>query len=357
MTTVLVIGAGSIGNHLAFACRQKGWKVDLYDNDPEALQRTQQDIYPSRYGRWDNEVRLLADQSFKPEYDLVIIGTPPDTHLSIASKLARDLNIRFMLIEKPLCGPDLQGLKALRDQLESTGCLALVGYNHIFCQNTKVAKDLISNEAFGVPLSLHVRWLEHWGGIFAAHPWLPGPEASYLGHWRRGGGACGEHSHAISLWQHFSNVLGQGDITEVSASMKIVEANGVCYDETAQTLVRSDRGLIGSIIQDVVTAPAEKKMRIQFENGFLEWEANADPSHDAVRFACQGKPQEVRLIKKTRPDDFRGQIDHIEDLLSGRTKAEASPNALSRGISVMQVVSAAYESSSSGASVQIPKSL
>ena len=357
MTTVLVIGAGSIGNHLAFACRQKGWKVDLYDNDPEALQRTQQDIYPSRYGQWDDEIRLLAEQSFKQEYDLVIIGTPPDTHLSIASKLARDLNIRFILIEKPLCGPDLQGLKALRDQLDSTGCFALVGYNHIFCQNTKMAEDLILSEAFGAPLSLHVRWLEHWGGIFAAHPWLPGPEASYLGHWRRGGGACGEHSHAISLWQHFSNVLGQGDITEVSASMKIVETESVCYDETAQTLVRSDRGLIGSIIQDVVTAPAEKTMRIQFENGFLEWEANADPSHDAVRFACQGKPQEVRLIKKTRPDDFRGQIDHIEDLLSRRTKAEASPNALSRGISVMQVVSAAYESSSSGASVQIPKSL
>jgi len=357
MTTVLVIGAGSIGNHLAFACRQKGWNVDLYDNDPEALQRTQQDIYPSRYGQWDDEICLLEEQSFRQGYDLVIIGTPPDTHLSIASKLARDLNVRLMLIEKPLCGPDLQGLKALRDQLDSTGCFALVGYNHIFCQNTKIAEELISSEAFGVPLSLHVRWLEHWGGIFAAHPWLPGPEASYLGHWRRGGGACGEHSHAISLWQHFSNVLGQGDIAQVSASMKIVETEGVCYDETAQALVRSDRGLIGSIIQDVVTAPAEKTMRIQFENGFLEWEANADPSHDAVRFACQGKPQEVRLIKKTRPDDFRGQIDHIEDLLSGRTKAEASPNALSQGISVMQVVSAAYESSSSGASFQIPKSL
>ncbi len=31
----------------------------------------------------------------------------------------------------------------------------------------------------------------------AAHPWLAGPQDSYLGFWRRGGGASGEHSHAI----------------------------------------------------------------------------------------------------------------------------------------------------------------
>ena len=357
MNSVLIIGAGSIGNHLAFACRQKGWSVDLYDNDPEALQRTRQDIYPTRYGQWDDQIRLLAEESFKQKYDVVIIGTPPDTHLPIALRLARDLSIRFMLIEKPLCGPNLEDLEALRAQLDITGCRALVGYNHIFCENTKIAEEFISNEAVGAPLSLHVRWLEHWGGIFAAHPWLSGPEASYLGHWRRGGGACGEHSHAISLWQHFSNLLGKGDISKVSATMKFIDNETVCYDETAQTLVESAEGLVGSIIQDVVTAPAEKFMRIQFENGFLCWEANADPSHDSVRFGCHGKPEEVRLVKKSRPDDFRGQIDHIDGLLSGKINAESSANALGRGVSVMQVISAAYDSAINGTAVQVQRSL
>jgi len=348
MTKILVIGAGSIGNHLTHACRQRGWEVAMYDNDPEALKRTREEIYPARYREWDDSIELLTEQPAQGAYDLAIIGTPPDTHLEIAYNLAKTVNVRFMLIEKPLCSPDMKGLEDLEDQLRAKGVSALIGYNHIFCQNTVLAEEVISEEAFGEPLSLHVRWLEHWGGIFAAHPWLSGPEASYLGHWKRGGGACGEHSHAISLWQHFSNVLGRGDISQVSASMKFVESNSVCYDETAQLFVESKEGLVGSVIQDVITAPAQKIMRIQFENGYLEWEANVDSAHDAVRYACGGKTENTRLIKKTRPDDFRGQIEHIQDLIERKVRIEDSPNTLGRGIAVMRVVSAAYAAAQRG---------
>ena len=40
MRTIKIIGAGSIGNHLANACRHMGWEVDMYDIDPDALKRT-----------------------------------------------------------------------------------------------------------------------------------------------------------------------------------------------------------------------------------------------------------------------------------------------------------------------------
>ena len=50
---VKIIGAGSIGNHLAQACRRVGWDVAVVDRDPEALQRMKHILYPSRYGRWD----------------------------------------------------------------------------------------------------------------------------------------------------------------------------------------------------------------------------------------------------------------------------------------------------------------
>ena len=35
MTKVKIYGAGSIGNHLAYACRSKGWDVTLCDIDTE----------------------------------------------------------------------------------------------------------------------------------------------------------------------------------------------------------------------------------------------------------------------------------------------------------------------------------
>ena len=353
MNSVLVIGAGSIGNHLSYACRQKGWSVDLYDNDPAALTRTSEEIYPSRYGQWDEGIRLLPEDSFKSHYDLAIVGTPPDTHLQIAGDLLARVDLRYLLIEKPLCGPKLGGLDAFSLQVESSGCNVLVGYNHIFTKNTSLTEGIIKRESFGAPLSLHVRWLEHWGGIFAAHPWLSGPEASYLGHWARGGGACGEHSHAISLWQYFSTYLGMGKISSVTSTMKMVDDGSVEYDETAHLLVESERGLVGSIIQDVVTAPAEKTMRIQFQKGFIEWRANFDSTHDAVLYAVEGKSEQLELIEKKRTDDFSGQIDHIEAPLSGSKKFDQSPNTLAEGISVMNTISKAHESRQTGKAVDI----
>ena len=37
------------------------------------------------------------------------------------------------------------------------------------------------------------------GGYFKAHPWLSGPNDSYLGFKNRGGGALMEHSHGLHL--------------------------------------------------------------------------------------------------------------------------------------------------------------
>ena len=44
---VKIIGAGSIGNHLAHASRSLGWQVDICDIDSRALVRTKEMIYPS----------------------------------------------------------------------------------------------------------------------------------------------------------------------------------------------------------------------------------------------------------------------------------------------------------------------
>ena len=50
---VKIYGSGSIGNHLAQASRRMGWSVDMCDIDDEALIRAKNEIYPARYGSWD----------------------------------------------------------------------------------------------------------------------------------------------------------------------------------------------------------------------------------------------------------------------------------------------------------------
>jgi predicted dehydrogenase len=352
MVKVKIYGAGSIGNHLAHACRGKQWEVLVCDVDPAALERTRNDIYPARYGAWDEAIRLSAmDAAAGEEADFVIIGTPPDTHLELALGCLRSRSPRVLLIEKPLCPPDLADCGELLAAAQEAGTTVLVGYNHVLTRNTLAAEDILGSGAYGSPLSMNVRWQEHWGGIFEAHPWLAGPRDSYLGFADRGGGACGEHSHAINIWQHFARVLGLGRIAEVSCMMDMVAADGVCYDRVAQLSVRSEKGLIGTIVQDVITKPAVKTLRLQCADGCLEWYANYADGQDAVLAKDGNAPREERLYAKTRPDDFKGEIDHVDALLQGKT--EQSPLSLERGLDTMLVIAAAHRSRAIGRAVRI----
>ncbi len=60
MFRIKIVGAGSIGNHIAHAAVSRGWQVTLTDIDPAALERTRSSTYPGRYGAW-NDAILLKD--------------------------------------------------------------------------------------------------------------------------------------------------------------------------------------------------------------------------------------------------------------------------------------------------------
>ena len=352
MIRVMIYGAGSIGNHLAHACRTKGWDVTLCDIDAEALKRAKNDIYPSRYSLWDDKIKLLHVDELKPaKYDLVIIGTPPDTHINLALEVLRDFPPKALLLEKPLCTPSLSGCQKLLALAESTGTFVAVGYNHTLTKSTGMASGLTKNGMIGHPLTISARFREYWGGIFGAHPWLSGPKESYLGFYDRGGGASGEHSHAINIWQHFAHLLHMGRIVEVSAMLDIVDDGKVKYDRICQLNVRTEEGFIGSIVQDVITEPAQKYLRIQGSSGFLEWYVNYDKENDALVYGDNKSSERQELIPKKRSDDFIGEIDHLQDLLEGKT--EESPISLERGLDTMMVIAAAHFSNKLGRTVRI----
>ena len=100
--SVKIYGAGSIGNHYAYALRRRSWKVRVFDTDQQALIRMKKKIYPNRYGEWDKNIDLINkdDENY---YDLIIIGTPPDTHLKIANKVLAKSPPKVLHVEKPFC--------------------------------------------------------------------------------------------------------------------------------------------------------------------------------------------------------------------------------------------------------------
>ena len=192
MKKVKIYGAGSIGNHLSHASRQMGWEVDLCDLDSDALVRTKNDIYPSRYGKWDKAIGLyLCSEAPKKQYDLHVIGTPPDSHISLVRSAVKE-GAKAVLVEKPLCTPDLNGAQQLFEEANEAGCTVFVGYDHAVGKSATRMADYLMSSDVGEIQTLDVEFREHWGGIFKAHPWLNGPADTYLGYWERGGGACGD---------------------------------------------------------------------------------------------------------------------------------------------------------------------
>jgi predicted dehydrogenase len=339
---VKIYGAGSIGNHLSNASRRFGWSVDLVDIDAKALERTRMQIYPGRYGQWDEQIRLFENKDAPVGgYDLICIGTPPDTHIALALAAVQE-KPRAVLVEKPFCSPDMKGAQELFDLARANGVAIFTGYDHVVGLASEKFCALAQQNTIGTIETLDVEFREFWGGIFAAHPWLDGPSDSYLGFWKRGGGASGEHSHAINLWQHFAHEIGAGRVIEVSATMEFVTDGKVDYDKLCLLSVRTETGLVGRVIQDVVTSPPRKWARLQGKNGYLEWQCGYRPSTDAVFEGASSGQSDEHLFIKTRPDDFIQELLHIEASLT--SDPAASSLSIARGLDTMLVVAAAHKS-------------
>jgi predicted dehydrogenase len=337
-----VIGAGSIGNHLSNAARRLGWSVDLCDLDPAALERTRDQIYPGRYGTWDDDIRLFTATDVPVGgYDLICVGTPPDSHIPLALAAVKE-KPRAVLVEKPFCTPDMAGAQELFDLAGDLGVAVFTGYDHVVGDAARRVCDILGRGEIGTVSTIDVEFREHWGGIFQAHPWLDGPHDTYLGFWKRGGGASGEHSHAANLWQHFAHACGAGRIVEVSATLDFVTDGSVDYDRLCLATVTTESGLVGRIVQDVVTQPPRKWARLQGDKGFVEWSCGFKPGRDAVINQVSGAEPQTVEIEKTRPDDFIRELQHIEQALA----ADPVPAAIGavRGLDTMLVVAAMHRS-------------
>lgn len=345
---VKVISAGSIGNHLAQASRRMGWDVTIVDVDPEALRRTKEEIYPKRYGEWDESIKLVtSDKEPRGGFDVIFIGTPPDVRMKLALK-ALEEKPKILQLEKPLCAPTLEGLdEFLRAYQSQKDTVAVVGYDHGVAESVEAVVNLLREKMIGAVETIDVEFREYWQGIFNAHPWLKGPKDSYLGYWRRGGGAAGEHSHALHLWQFFAKEAGLGQWAKVGAFMDMKSVNGAEYDALAAFSIVTDKNKFGRVIQDVITLPVRKWARIQGEGGSIEWLCNGHPEGDVVRWGIQGGAMQEKIFKKKRPDDFYRETLHIQDIADQKIAPQDSPISLESGAAVIKVIAKAHQNRNS----------
>lgn len=340
-TRVKIFGAGSIGNHLSNACRALGMDVVVTDIDEKALSRMQKEIYPNRYGRWDPAIQLFTnDKAPKGGFDYIFVGTPPEHHMSLAME-ALEEGPKAILVEKPACPPHMELAHEVFEAAAAKGIRAFVGYDHVVGRAQEAAEEMVNGRMIGDVVALDVEFREQWKGIFDAHPWLTGPQDTYLGYWERGGGASGEHSHALNLWQHWAQILGKGRVAEVEAMVTYVKDGKAHYDSITTWHLRTEKGFQGRVVQDVLTRPSKKWACIQGTEGRVEWVANHSSSGDAVFLLRPGMPDKITPVHKKRADDFISEVRHVWSAVKDN---KPSPIDLSRGLDTALVVAAAHES-------------
>ncbi|MBM3272761.1 Gfo/Idh/MocA family oxidoreductase [Candidatus Kaiserbacteria bacterium] len=349
---VKILGAGSIGNHHAQACRAMGWDVTVVDADPKALERMKTEVYPQRYGAWDEAIQLFeAKDQPRGGFDIIYLGIPPHVRLSVALEALAE-KPKVLQLEKPVCPPTAEAIAELRSFAAAAAAqpetMVVIGFNHLVAKNTETVEKAIADSNFGKLLSIESGVRSDWAGILGAHPWLTGPEETYLGYWKKGGGAGGEHSHAISLWVHFAHHCGAGAVSQVSGMIEYVTKGAAEYDRQFFAQLTTETGLVGRVVQDIVTNPKKKWIELQFEGGRIEWWNDVSKTTDEVLIQPKKGESQKIVIEKTRAEEFLREAQHIDDLITGRVQYSDSPIALAHGIETALILEAAHRSHAEG---------
>jgi len=311
MPKVKIIGAGSAGNHFTHAFRKKGWQVRLTDCDPKALERTQSETYPQRYGPWDSSIELALDKPTQDRFDVVVIATPPETHSEIALRTLKESAPAILLIEKPLAHPYDAQLASVNTLARQNQVRLLVGYNHNLSPSLKLVREMLQARKIGSVYNVEVDVRENSQFILGAHPWLPSINESYLGDLARGGGAAFEHSHGVAMWML---------LAEAAELIPVVKVNALSSRDDKMDLVTrfsftNDRGYCGSVTQDFLASPPLKRAEIFGTQGRISWSNVFKANHEEVIF-CDREQIVRHTFPKQRETDFVLEVEHLEHLLT-----------------------------------------
>lgn len=314
MKKVLIFGSGSIGNHLANACRKIKLSVSVTDISFKALIRMKNEIYPLRYLKWDKQIQIIKYSDVfksKTKYDLVIIGTPPGTHYSLIKKIFSKINFEKLMIEKPLSTYRTNiDYKMLSSMLYKKKIF--VGYNHSVSESFSYFQNLLKKIKKKDLTFIGINWQEGWSGILNAHFWNKNEFSSYLGDISKGGGSTHEHSHGLHL------LVCLGDIIKFKLPEQMnkfihykIKNKKIYYDNYVNINWKLNNFLI-NYTSDLITEPANKSISLFTKTEKYELIFNYKKKFDLVKKTkLKTGFSKLKLFKKKRSTDFINEINHI----------------------------------------------
>lgn len=258
---ILVVGCGSIGErHIRNLIEISSYNIIAFDTSKERL-----DFIKERY---DVETCDDIERCFDCGINVVIVCTPPNTHLQIAEQAIT--NDAHVFIEKPI-SDRLDNLDELIKKATNNNKIISVGYCFRFSEGLNMVKSFIDSGKLGRISSIKAefgQYLPDW------RPWQ-NYKQSYTAKKDLGGGIILDGSHEIDYLYWLV-----GDVREVFCFADKISDLEVETEDTAEILLRFSNGVIGGIHLDFTQRAYSRNCKIIGEMGTLVW----DFGEQKVRF-------------------------------------------------------------------------
>ncbi len=329
---IKIIGAGSAGNHIAYALTtlKKIKRIIITDINFNALKRSKKEIFLKRYKKWNPKISLELEKNDlkkNENYDAIIISSPPLFHGINLEKNINKSNI--FLIEKPLCAPskkDINFFKKIKKNYKNK--IFLCGYNHRLFPSTKFLLRRLEKEKI---IFCNVSFKENISGFLKAHNWLKSINETYLSKTKFGGGALCEHSHALNLTQYF---LKDGKYKILNKNSKFNNDIKNYHDISFQASLKIN-GTLCEFEQNFETIPVEKKIFIVTKKKIFTLIFNYNKSNDLLIINDFKKIKRF-IFKKERKDDFIFEAKYLSKVIEGNLMDKSLD--ISHGIKSMDII-------------------
>ena len=324
MTSVLVLGAGSIGRrHLRNLGQLAVQQLAVCDNSADRLAGIESDVGVTSFLGYDSALK-----DFKPAS--VVICTPPHSHLKHAHQAL--LAGAHVFVEKPLSDSST-GVADLRAAAIEADRTVQVGYNLRFHRGLTVVKELVERRAVG-----KVLWSRAEFGQYLPD-WRPSQDyrQSYTARRELGGGILLDASHEFDylMW-----LLGRPQTVSCLAGK--VSTLEVDVEDSASVLLRFADGSHADVHLDFLQRQYSRSCKLVCEQGTILWDY---PSQQVRIFYAGAKDWEVQDVF-TDPNDM--YLAEMERFLCRVSSGDRSMAGLDAAADVLRLVDAAKSSAAEG---------
>ncbi|MEM6884972.1 MAG: Gfo/Idh/MocA family oxidoreductase [Verrucomicrobiota bacterium] len=332
MKKILIIGCGSIGKrHLSNFVEVGGCEIVGADSREDRLQEIK-----DQYGvekTYTDYLEALKNESI----DGVVVACPPHIHVKVCND-ALDHGCH-LFVEKPLAH-DLEGVQELADRCKELNKVGFVAYCHRFIPYSQKFKEIIESGQIGKPVTIRMEWgsyLPDW------HPWED-YRTFYMAKKEQGGGALLDESHGVDLLRWWF-----GEVQSVSAIIDQVSDLEISSDDVAALLLRFKSGAVATANFDLCRREPKIFVEVIGTEGMASWDRM---QHEIKCYSAEKKTWETMNFTK---DDLMGmypsETEHFLNCIDGK---EESLVDLHDGAKTMGILVGAFESTESGARVQLP---